>query len=420
MKLSQYTIVEEVDNEILLYNSVYSAIVLLTQSEFHDLQTFINNDNLEKTELFSYLENQNIIVSDEIDEEARLVSVANEKRYNPSQVTFTIAPTMNCNFSCFYCYEQGFRQHTMTTETAKKTAEFILKNVLPHQSLKVIWYGGEPLMGLNSIKVISEIIMKNEKKYKNFNAEIVSNGYLLTEKVAQLLKSYHVNYAQITLDGDQINHDSRRCLTNGKGTFARILQNIVKTLKYIPVTVRVNIDRENNHEDVIRLMNSLDNFNLLKKVGFYLAPVEDFDTYKTPTCYTSQEFSKEEIMVYKSLLERGINIVAIPRTTIGFCEAINRDDYVIDPNGFLYKCWVHIGKTIGRVGDIYTGIQLNSVHKTFTEYKFFSKAKCSSCKVQPLCLGGCPLIRMNTGESKCLSYKYKIEEHIKMASARLI
>ena len=45
MKLSQYTIVEEVDNEILLYNSVYSAIVLLTQSEFHDLQTFINNDN---------------------------------------------------------------------------------------------------------------------------------------------------------------------------------------------------------------------------------------------------------------------------------------------------------------------------------------------------------------------------------------
>ena len=78
MKLSQYTIVEEVDNEILLYNSVYSAIVLLTQSEFHDLQTFINNDNFEKTELFSYLENQNIIVSDEIDEEARLVSVANE------------------------------------------------------------------------------------------------------------------------------------------------------------------------------------------------------------------------------------------------------------------------------------------------------------------------------------------------------
>ncbi|EPH93808.1 hypothetical protein D922_01610 [Enterococcus faecalis 06-MB-DW-09] len=68
MKLSQYTIVEEVDNEILLYNSVYSAIVLLTQSEFHDLQTFINNDNFEKTELFSYLENQNIIVSDEIDE----------------------------------------------------------------------------------------------------------------------------------------------------------------------------------------------------------------------------------------------------------------------------------------------------------------------------------------------------------------
>ncbi len=57
-------------------------------------------------------------------------------------------------------------------------------------------------------------------------------------------------------------------------------------------------------------MNLLDNFNLLKKVGFYLAPVEDFDTYKTPTCYTSQEFSKEEIMVYKSSLERGINIVA--------------------------------------------------------------------------------------------------------------
>lgn len=118
--------------------------------------------------------------------------------------------------------------------------------------------------------------------------------------------------------------------------------------------------------------------------------------------------------IYKELFSRGINITKLPRTTLGFCEAINRDDYVIDPNGFLYKCWVHIGKQTGRVGSIFSGIDTNMFYEKFTNLRLMEDPKCKSCNVQPLCLGGCPLIKMNTGNSKCVSLKFNISEQLQI------
>lgn len=109
-----------------------------------------------------------------------------------------------------------------------------------------------------------------------------------------------------------------------------------------------------------------------------------------------------------------INIVNIPRPTLGFCEAINEKDYVIDPNGFLYKCWAHIGHKDGQVGNIFDGINFNEIHNTFTKFKLLKDEKCTTCKIQPLCLSGCPLISMNNKESKCISLKYNIEEQLKI------
>lgn len=145
----------------------------------------------------------------------------------------------------------------MKDEVAEKVAYFILSNIKQEQSLKIIWYGGEPLMGIKAIKIISEIIIANQLLYKEFVAEIVTNGYYLTKNMAKLLKSLHVNYVQVTLDGDKETHDKRRCLVDGTPTFDRIIKNIQNTFEIIQTTIRINIDKNNNAKPVLNLMETL-------------------------------------------------------------------------------------------------------------------------------------------------------------------
>ena len=58
--------------------------------------------------------------------EAEKVIVENNVNKYAHNIDFTIATTMNCNFACPYCYEDGVRYNTMNKETADKTIEFIL------------------------------------------------------------------------------------------------------------------------------------------------------------------------------------------------------------------------------------------------------------------------------------------------------
>lgn len=413
MRFSKYSIIQKIDQEYIIFNSMYSSIVSVSCEELDYIKKSLNHNK--SNNLIKELLKLHIVVEDDQDELHDLINKSNKLRYSPEQVTFTIAPSMDCNFKCHYCYEDGFRNSTMSKEIAKQTADFILNNVEKHQNLKIIWYGGEPLMNFRAIQIISEIIIENPDKYKTFFAEIVTNGYFLNKNTSLKLSEFHVNYAQVTLDGDKEMHDSRRYLLSGKGSFDRILKNILDSVKIIPISIRINIDHINSSENVLLLMEQLQKNNIIDEVEFFLAPVEDLNNSANPNCLTPKEFSREELAIYKELKNRNINIVPLPRIGLGFCEAINEQDYVVDPIGHLYKCWAQIGNPFGRVGDIYEGIIINEIHNKFTYYAMMEDIKCDDCSVQPLCLGGCPLIKINDGKSKCISEKYIIKDKIKYA-----
>ena len=66
-----------------------------------------------------------------------------------------------------------------------------------------------------------ETIEKLTKKIKSvlplgckYNADMVTNGYKLTRRVAEKLKDMDIHYIQVTLDGSKQAHDSRRILHN--------------------------------------------------------------------------------------------------------------------------------------------------------------------------------------------------------------
>ena len=66
-----------------------------------------------------------MLVSDEVDEVSQLKVLNNATRFNTQGISFTIAPTMKCNFACPYCFEEGVRYNTMTQTIENETIEFI-------------------------------------------------------------------------------------------------------------------------------------------------------------------------------------------------------------------------------------------------------------------------------------------------------
>lgn len=71
-----------------------------------------------------------------------------------------IAPTMNCNFRCSYCFEKKFRNtKMMDLSLTQKIIDFAKERKVKH--LKIDWYGGEPLLCLDLLNIL---IMKPMKR----------------------------------------------------------------------------------------------------------------------------------------------------------------------------------------------------------------------------------------------------------------
>jgi len=115
----------------------------------------------------------------------------------------------------------------MSADTIEYLVNFIEQRIQGVLGINIVWYGGEPLLAIDLIEVIStrvlEICRKNNVSFK---ADMVTNGYLLTDENVRKLIECEVKTIQVTLDGDREVHDSRRFLDEKKGSFDGILSNL--------------------------------------------------------------------------------------------------------------------------------------------------------------------------------------------------
>lgn len=133
-------------------------------------------------------------------------------------LNFIIMPTDDCNFRCPYCYEDHIKRN-MTIEYMDKIALFVDKNIDRFRGLKVEWFGGEPLLQLESIYYLTERLIKICNAHKKpFLSGMTTNAYLLTRDVFEKLRKLRFLGYQITLDGLAETHDKQRYLVDGRGS----------------------------------------------------------------------------------------------------------------------------------------------------------------------------------------------------------
>lgn len=425
MKESKFNVYYNLeDGTRLAFNSLTCALAVVdsSYSELIELLPNLNSESLPEhlRECYSCALNGHFIVDDDCNEIQELTIKRNYSKYYTGALGLTIAPTLSCNFKCIYCYETS-KSGVMSEKTQNELIAFVVNQIKNLKSLDISWYGGEPLLAKNIVyDLSSKLIDLCNSNNVEYNAYIVSNGSLLDDETIDRLVEYKVRGIQITLDGTSEIHNKRRQTKSGKESFDIILSNINRVLQTekIDVSIRINIDKSNSLE-LENLISYLSTHLVSKKVkisfGQVTAYTEACKSIET-SCFDNQEFSIE-ILKYYYLLEKyafnEYNNYPYPHLMLNYCCAELLNSFVVDHEGYLYKCWNEVGNVEHSVGNV------SDTHYDLTNYKNakwvertpYAEQACSECSLLPVCMGGCPYndIVLKQG-NKCDMIKYNNKE----------
>ncbi len=417
MKKSQYNIFyrnEQISNQYVAYNALTQAMAVITKDDYDSYNHYVNENKEIPTALFNGLIQGGFLVEENIDEYEYMKKQYYQTKYDLETLQITVAPTLNCNFDCPYCFEKYNRSvNLMPEEIQKDLVNYVANKMGKAKYLQVIWYGGEPLMALSTIESLTEAFKEIARKNGvSYSASMITNGYLLSEKVAHQLKSLDVSKVQITLDGMSYTHDKTRYLVNENPTFHVIVNHIVSAIDFFDeIKIRVNGSPQNK-KSCFDLLAFLDEKNLSSKITISLAKLDNILGGDEKFYYTEEEFAEFSIQFKLEALKRGFfnNLSEIlPFRIQSVCNATVNNAFVVDADGDLYKCWDDIGNKslkYGNIKNIESMLYSDKMETLFLNYSGFEIENCKKCNILPICLGGCPKKIQNENKTECTSYKY--------------
>lgn len=341
----------------------------------------------------------------------KLCAALLEKSQKSIQITFIL--TYNCNFRCEYCCER-FVQNKGEVVLKKQLTREIVDAVFTQverfrengQNVEnICLFGGEPLLPQNEtiVRYICEKAIK-----LGISVSCISNGFFLKQYIP-ILKEYHVKEIQITLDGDEVEHDKRRFLASGGGTYKTIVNNISHALQEgVCISVRTNINKKNIHQ-MSRLIDlyiqygwtNFDNFNyyfkatmpcyevlkdicsdvdLIKEIEKIFG-IENMDKFQLNSVYSSLSRSLRNMLENKGFA---------PLQSV-YCGA-SGGMYDIDAFGDIYACNDVLTDSSCVIGTVDTQNEQFILNENYDKWKKRSVDRMPHCKKCPyllFCGGGC-------------------------------
>ncbi len=412
------------DGYHIAYNAFSGAVALMTDENYGVYENLVAKlrgpGAAELTEpeaeLLKQLEFGGFVRKDGFSEFYDLRFQHHLNRYDRTGLGLVIAPTMACNMACVYCYEEKTKRK-MSPEVRTALVGFVEKQAKHLQNLSVDWYGGEPLLALDVIEELTKAFMEMAERYQyTYRASMVSNGYLLTPETVDRLVDWRVTFVQVTLDGPARIHDVKRPLKSKRGSFYKIIENIKYASTKMTVGIRVNVDKSFTPDTITELLAELTAAGLRERVGVHFGMVEAASKVCaniSESCYDSTDFSHIEVDYHRLLLEQGFSIDKLPSPLSSFCMASMINSHLIDPEGYLYRCWNHAGLTEKACGQITE--EMNYQHPNFRslfDFSPFDNARCTECDLLPICMGACPSRRLERGLSDvevCETWKHNLQ-----------
>ena len=392
------------DGELLLYNSYsgFDSLASISAVDFNLLIKSLANKDIENNQKFQKLKSMGYFVHFDTDEtllcEQKYMDIVEE-----STLRLIILPTEKCNFCCKYCYET-FEKGKMLHETQDSLIKFVRKNIMKFSSMDVRWFGGEPLEALDVVENLSsKFIDICHTAKRNYTSSMTTNGYNLTLDNFKKLYNLKVYNYQITIDGIKLTHDNQRILKNGKGTFDRIVSNLVDIKTNIKsgiprFTIRTNFTRDiaryiDEYLEYFSSMFSGDtrfSFSFQKAADWGGGRVEnmsenliDNDFYMELLKKIAHNKNKLDISPHGALMNANTCV----------CYANKRYSFVIGSDGTIYKCTGDFIFPQNHIGYLYDGEMIID-HDKHSQWLCKSNRiykNCDTCFYSGACLSAsCP------------------------------
>jgi len=421
LKASLYNYCLRLPNGTTLFLNFYTlSLLALRGYEAGLAKRILYNPNRDwkaknSTQILNALINHGFLIPDDADEIASLKENYKMGCTDQSVLSMTIIPTLACNFRCVYCYQER-NPASMAGNVEDAVIRFVQERMFSHKSLNVTWFGGEPLLFRSLIERLSEKFIEIcQNCGADYSADMVTNGYLLDLKTAEKLAQLKISHIQVTLDGPPAVHNRRRPLADGRGTFHRILKNIHEATSKLKIHIRMNVD-ETNKDHILDLMEILESEALKERVGFYIGRTYAYTSVCQDIsgwCLSEDDFSLLELETSIEMARRGFRSFGVPKSRNIFCMADHECAYAITPRGGIVKCWNEVAESHAEVGHLLESASADW-QKNLERWRQRNPfdLECASCKLLPICMGGCPYVYGKTGKVSCHTWKYYLDENI--------
>ncbi|MCX6810296.1 MAG: radical SAM protein [Candidatus Berkelbacteria bacterium] len=420
MKLSAYNLSMADGGDLIVYNTLTGALVVINQDADAVREAIEHRDISRLPSTFwPGFHDLGVIVDADYDEQA-VIRVRNLTGRTQNELILSVMTTLRCNFRCSYCFQKRC-QKRLTKTVESSIMSMLLEKIPKLDRLSIDWYGGEPLLEratlfrLNSW--IAELCKRHDTEYI---VTVTTNGYLLDKEMIDYLSKFKVGHLQITLDGPPETHNLSRKLTSGGKTFATILANICRARGAgLPVSIRVNVWRPNASK-VADLYGILEANGLKNQVAVLAKPVLSSDANPCALlCLEPAEASSVIMQTYMDAANDGWIVLPYADALQGheFCIVDSVGQFIIDPSGSLYKCGENFDAS-EKVGALTKSGNLlldEPKWRSWISKDPFANDECVRCQFLPICMGGCSMKRKwKPTESPCVELKHVKDDFLRV------
>ncbi len=308
----------------------------------------------------------------------------------------------DCNLRCKYCFAStgdfgtGHRIN-MDVETAKAAIDFVIARSGNRRNIEVDFFGGEPLLAMDTVKATVEYARSIEKEHgKCFRFTMTTNGMLLNDENIEYINREMSNCV-LSLDGRPEVNDNMRITPKGTGSYDIIMPKFKKLVEgrgdkdfYLRGTfTRNNLDFA---ADVIHMADQgFRSVSVEPAVGEsgceWAIREEDLPVVKAEYEKLAEQLKDRNDVNFFHFnvdLAQGPCVIKRLRGCGAGCEYV-----AVTPEGYIYPCHQFVGNLDYKMGNVHDGTFDMDIARRFAGLNVYTREECKECWARFYCSGGC-------------------------------